>query len=112
MKLGGKIASMIFDRKISVLVGALVIFLVSIDLLMSRQILSYTNETEVVMFILTIIIGYGIGSWVLLGYTKRVSKEIRAKSGFVNSMHWTVTIIQCSLFAILVFVLFSNTTGF
>jgi hypothetical protein len=112
MKLGVKIPNIIFDRKISVIVGALAIFLVSIDLLMSRQILPYTNETEVVMFILTVIIGYGIGSWVLLGYTKRVSKEIRAKSSFVNSMHWTVTIIQFSLFAILLFVLFSNTTGF
>jgi hypothetical protein len=39
MKLGVKIPNIIFDRKISVVVGALAIFLVSIDLLMSRQIL-------------------------------------------------------------------------
>ena len=64
------------------------------------------------MFILTVIIGYGIGSWVPLGYTKKVSKEIRAKSSFINSMHWTVMIIQFSLFVILLFILFSNTTGF
>jgi hypothetical protein len=112
MKLHIRIPTILFDRKISVAVGAVVIFLVSIDLLMSRQILPYTNNTEVIMFILTVIIGYGIGSWILLGYTKRVSKEIRAKSSFINSMHRTVTIIQFSLFAILLFVLFSNTTGF
>jgi hypothetical protein len=111
MKLS-EVPSIVFDRKVYVTIVALVIFLVSIDLLMSRQILSYTNETELVMFILTVFVGYGIGSWILLGYTKKISKEIRAKSSFVNSMHWTVTIIQFSLFAILLFILFSNTTGF
>src|SRR2546427_1614671 len=112
MKFHVSISGILSNRKISVAIAAVVIFLVIIDLLMTRQILPYTNYTEEVMFILTIIIGYGIGSWVLLGYTKRVSKEIRAKSSFVNSMHWTVTIIQFSLFAILLFVFFSNTTGF
>lgn len=112
MKLSMKTPRIVFDRKVAVVVGALVVLLVSIDLLMSRQILSYTNETELVMFILTVFVGYGIGSWILLGYTKKISKEIRAKSSFVNSMHWTVTIIQFSLFAILLFILFSNTTGF
>jgi hypothetical protein len=112
MKLDVRIPNIISNRKISVVAGAVITFLVTIDLLMSRQILSYTNDTEVVMFILTVIVGFGVGSWVLLGYTKRVSKEIRAKSSFINSIHWTVTIIQFSLFAILLFVLSSNTTGF
>jgi hypothetical protein len=67
---------------------------------------------EAIMFILTIIIGYGIGSWILLGYAKRVSEEISAKSRFINLMHWTVTIVQFSLLIILLVVLFSNTTGF
>jgi len=112
MNFGVSISGILSNRKISVAIAAVVIFLVIIDLLMTRQILPYTNYTEEVMFILTVIVGYGIGSWVLLGYTKSVSKEIRAKSSFINSMHWTVTIIQFSLFAILLFVLFSNTTGF
>ena len=100
------------NKKIPVIVAAVVTFLVIIDLLMTRQILPYNNASELLMFILTILIGYGIGSWVLLGYTKRVSKEIRAKSSFINSMHWTVMIIQFSLFAVLLFVLFSNSTEF
>src|SRR5712691_2818336 len=112
MKFDVRISGILSNRSISVAIAVVVIFLVIIDLLMTRQILPYTNDTEVIMFILTVIIGYGIGSWILLGYTKRVSKEIRAKSSFINSMHWTVTIIQFSLFAILLFVLFSNTTGF
>jgi hypothetical protein len=112
MKFHVSISGILSNRKISVAIAAVVIFLVIIDLLMTRQILPYTNYTETVMFILTVIVGYGIGSWILLGYTKSVSKEIRAKSSFINSMHWTVTIIQFSLFAILLLVLFSNTTGF
>ena len=105
-------ASMVINRKVSVLVGIAIIFLVIVDLLMTRQILSYNNDMEAIMFILTIIIGYGIGSWILLGYAKRVSEEIRAKSRFINLMHWTVTIVQFSLLIILLVVLFSNTTGF
>jgi hypothetical protein len=68
---------------------------------------SYRN-IEIVIFILTVTIGYGIGSWILLGYIGRVSKEIRAKSGFINLMHWTVKVVQFSLLGILLFVLFSN----
>jgi hypothetical protein len=62
--------------------------------LVTRQILSYTNDMEILMFILTVIIGYGIGSRLLLGYITQVSKEIRAKSRFINIIHWTVIIIQ------------------
>ena len=56
---------------------------------------------EAIIFILTIIVGYGIGSWILLEYTKRVSKDIRAKLRYINLMHWTVTIIQFCLLGIL-----------
>jgi hypothetical protein len=112
VNLNVRIRNVATNRKVAFVVGAVVILIVSIDLLMSRQILSYTKDMEVVMFTLTVVIGYGIGSWILLGYTKTVSKEIRAKSHFINSMHWTVTIIQFSLLATLLFVLFNNTTGF
>jgi hypothetical protein len=77
VSLNTRLSSITMNRKIPVIVGAVVTFLVIIDLLMTRQILPYNNDSELLMFILTIIIGYGIGSWVLLGYTKRVSKEIR-----------------------------------
>jgi len=53
------------SRKISVAIGTGVIFLVIIELLMTRQILPYTNDMEVFVFILTVLIAYGIGSWVL-----------------------------------------------
>ena len=96
------------DRKIPVVIGIIIIFIVIIDLLMTRQILPYTNDMETLMFILTVIIGYGVGSWLLLGYITQVSKEIRAKSRSINIMHWTVIIIQFSLFFILLSMLFNN----
>ena len=111
MNLGVITTSITVNRKIPVIVAAVVTFLVIIDLLMTRQILPYSNDTELLMFILTVIIGYGIGSWVLLSYTRMVSKEIRAKPTFINSIHWIVVIVQFCLFIMLLFVLFSNTTG-
>src|SRR5262245_39122572 len=91
-----KINQIISNRKIATGIGFAVIFIAIVDLLMTRQILAYTNFTEFVMFVLTIIVGYGIGSWVLLGYTQQVSKELRTKSQFINLSHWIVTISQFS----------------
>lgn len=96
------------NRKIPVITGIIMIFIIIIDLLMTRQVLSYTDEMEVIMFILTVVIGYGLGSWILLGFITQVSKEIRKKSRTINIMHWTVVIIQFSLFLILLFMLLSN----
>jgi hypothetical protein len=45
------------SRKIPVITGAVMISIVIIDLLMTRQILPYTNDSEVIMFILTVVIG-------------------------------------------------------
>ncbi|HZB73615.1 MAG TPA: hypothetical protein VE378_02620, partial [Nitrososphaeraceae archaeon] len=94
--------------KVVVSVGIAIIFLVIIDLLVTRQILPNYRPIEVIFFILTVVIGYGFGSWILLWYTKRVSKEIRSRSRFINLMHWTVTVVQFSLLGILLFVLFYN----
>jgi hypothetical protein len=102
------IVSAVNSRKAAVLVGIVIIFLVIIDLLVTRQVLPSYRNIEIAIFIFTIIIGYGIGSWILLGYIGRVSKEIRSRSRFINLMHWTVMVVQFSLFGILLFVLFSN----
>jgi hypothetical protein len=70
VNVGVKLPSTTMNKKLPVIVAGVVTFLVIIDLLMTRQILPYTNEIEHLMFILTVIIGFAIGSWVLLGYTK------------------------------------------
>ena len=100
---------MILNRKITTVTGAVIISIIIIDLLMTRQILPYTYNMEVIMFILTIAIGYGLGSGILLRYTTQISKTIRAKSRFINIMHWTVIVIQFALLGILLLILFSNT---
>ena len=99
------------NRKIPVIIGIIIIFIVIIDLLMTRQILPYTDDMEIVMFTLTVFIGYGIGSWILLGYITQISNEIRTKSRIINIMHWTVIIIQFSLFLILLSMLFNNNSN-
>ena len=104
--------STLTSRKASVIAGFSIIFLVIVDLLMTRQILSYNNNTEAIMFILTVVIGYGIGSFVLLGFTKRVSEEIRSKSRFHNLTFWTMAIVQFFLLGLLLVVFFTNTTEF
>jgi hypothetical protein len=96
------------DRKIPIIIGIIIIFTVIIDLLMTRQILPYTKDMETLMFILTVFIGYGVGAWVLLGYITQVSKEIRTKSRIINIMHWTVIVIQFSLFLMLLYTIFNN----
>jgi hypothetical protein len=100
------------SRKVAVITACVVIILVVVDLLMTRQILPYNNTSETVMFILTVVVAYGVGSWILLGYTKQAISGLRAISRFINIMYWAVTIIQFCLLAILVFVIFNNSSRF
>ncbi|MGB8085396.1 MAG: hypothetical protein WCF07_03805 [Nitrososphaeraceae archaeon] len=97
------------SRKITVAIGLAIIFLVILDLLVTRQILPYSTDVETTLFMSTVVVGYGLGSWILLGYTRKVSEEIRAKSRFINVLHWTVTITQFALLVILLVILFSGT---
>jgi hypothetical protein len=106
------IAPPIRSRKVAVITACVVIFLVVVDLLMTRQIVPYNNTSETVMFILTVVVAYGVGSWILLGYTKQAISGLRAKSHFINIMYWAVTIIQFFLLAILIFVIFNNSSRF
>src|SRR5215212_10990139 len=95
-------------RTVSIYTAAVMIVLVILDLLATRQILYFDNTSEIVLFTLTVVIGYGLGSWILLEYTRQITANLRSKSLLVNTTHWTVTIIQFSIFAILLFVLYNN----
>ena len=61
---------------------------------MTRQILPYgtasASVVEFVLFVLTVVIGYGIGTWAVIGYTGKISKELRTKSRLINIMYLTV----------------------
>src|ERR687886_3100055 len=95
-------------RETSIAIAAIVIILIILDLLMTCQILPYGTASasivEIVLFVLTVIIGYGIGTWALIGYTGKISKELRTKSRLINMMYLTVLIVQLSLLGILLFV--------
>ncbi|MDQ6724268.1 MAG: hypothetical protein M3Z01_08400 [Thermoproteota archaeon] len=78
----------IYSEKITAITAAFIITIIIIDLLTSRQLLQdgklNTNTYETIIFILTVSIGYGIGSFILLTYTGRISRELRPRSQFIN----------------------------
>ncbi len=96
------------SRKVAIATAAVISILVIIDLLATRQVLYLDNAGQTTLFIITVIISYGIGSWILLGYTKHVTRDLGSKSSFVKITHWGVTITQFSLFAILLYVIYDN----
>ena len=100
------------SRKIFSAIASIIVILVILDLLTTRQVLPYgtvtTSIMEIILFVLTVVVGYGIGFWILLAYTKKVTIGLRTKSAFVRIMDLAVTIIQFSLFGILLFVIYNN----
>jgi signal transduction histidine kinase len=107
----GLILSIIGSKTATIILGISIIFIAIIDLLVTRQLLPYNDLSQSIMFTLTVSVGYGVGSWILLEYAHRVSKEIRNRSLFCNIMHWSVIITQFALFGVLLFMLFLGTTN-
>ena len=99
---------LIDNKKIPIVTSGVIIVLVVLDLLATRQILYFDNTYEIVLFLLTVVVGYGVGSWILLEYVGKATANLRKKSKLLNTMHWSVAIIQFSLFLILLFILFNN----
>ena len=95
-------------RKIAISVAGVLIVLAVIALLTTRQIIFFDNNLQTLLFLLVVTLGFGIGSWILLEYTKRASSALRAKSRSINRIHWAATIIQFVLLAIMVIVIFHN----
>ena len=77
------------SRKASIAVSILIITLLSLILFSVRQnILTYDNTLETVYFILTVVIAYGIGSWLLLGYIRQANTSLETKRGpILKSLH-------------------------
>ena len=88
------IPELLGNTQLPIAMGISIIVLVIIALLMTRQLLDYTHISGNIMMIMTIVISYGIGSFVLLSFAHRVSRELRGKSLLSNLMHWTVIIVQ------------------
>jgi hypothetical protein len=88
--------------------GIAMVVLVIIDLLITRQILPRGREAEDIMFILTVIICYGVGSWLFFKFTERISSRIRNRSRFFKLVHKFAIIVQFSLLGILLIIIFGN----
>jgi hypothetical protein len=103
----------IANRKVTIAVSWILIALLNITLLSSRQSILTFNETlETLYFILTVTIGWGLASWFLLGYTSKVTVDLRTKSPLINLMQCAVAIIQFALLAVLLCVMFDRSLEF
>jgi hypothetical protein len=78
-----------------------IVAIVIVDLLATRQMFPYDNFSGSIIFVLNIVIAYGIGSYVVLRYVRKISADMRTKSLFLNSMFWIVAAVQIILLAIL-----------
>lgn len=100
-----------YSTKLLICITAVMLFLIIISLLLTRQILTLDNVFQMIIFLLVAGVGYGLASWVLLKYIKQTSNILRAKSLFVKRLHLFVSIVQYSLLGILLFVIYDNTTN-
>src|ERR687886_1337951 len=98
------------NRNLSIATAGVIITLVILDLFTTRQILYFNNTSQIVLFILTAGIGYGIGSWILLAFTTYITKDLRAKSKLIKIMHIAVVLVQFILMGILFYILYNNLT--
>jgi hypothetical protein len=98
------------SRKASIAISILIITLLSLILFSVRQnILTYDNTLETVYFILTVVIAYGIGSWLLLGYIIQANTSLETKRGpTLKSLHLAVVLTQLSMLSIMLFVIFDR----
>ena len=89
-------------RKIAISVAGVLVVLAVFALLTTRQIIFFDNNLQTLLFLLVVILGFGVGSWILLEYTKRTSSALRAKSRSINRIHLIATILQFVLLAIMI----------
>jgi len=107
--------SLTFYRKAAIASAIAITIILVVDTLTTRQILPYTNTTGSLLFILNIIIAYGIGSWVLIRYVKKVSEVIISSKSFISHLIKFGMITQFILLVLLSiifveFYLFDNST--
>ena len=110
------------SRKASIAISAVIITLLSLILFSVRQnILTYDNTLETVYFILTVVIAYGIGSWLLLGYVKQTARTTTTtiikgsaiyRSPLISLLHIAVIIVQFAMLGIMLFVIFDRTSEY
>lgn len=99
------------NRKLTIVTAAVIVILIILNLLATRQIIYFDNTGEIALFTLTTVLGYGIGALILLGFTRHITKDLLKRSPLLQIMHIMVTVIQFSLLAILLFIMYNNITN-
>ena len=57
---------------------------------------------------LTIVVGWGLASWLLLGHASNATATLRKRSRLISLIHLSVTVLQFALTGFLIFVLFNR----
>jgi len=57
-------------KHVTIFTSAVFIVFVIVSLLLTRQIIYFDNTLQTFVFLLIVVGGYGIGSWILLEYIK------------------------------------------
>jgi hypothetical protein len=80
------------NRRVSVGIAVVITTLITIDLLATRQILFFDNTWQTIIFILTVVVAYGIGSLILLIYTRkmRIIEHVEKRNHFMNIIYFGV----------------------
>src|SRR6478736_8150613 len=95
------------SRKLAATTLGIILTIIIIDLITTRRILPYNNTSEDILFVVTIVI-ISIGSFILLAYTKRVIKEIYARSLFIKTIFIFTVLGTALILGILWTMLFSD----
>ncbi len=95
------------SRKLAATTLAVMLTIIIIDLLTTRQILAYNNTSEDVLFVTTMVI-ISIGSFILLAYTKNVIRELYPRSSLLKTIFISVVLISILLLGTLWIMLFSD----
>lgn len=94
----------------SIATAIAITILIIIDLLATRQILFFDSTWQTIIFILTVVIAYGLGSFIFLAYARKIRRAelVEKRSHFMEIMYFGVTIVQFSLLAILISIIVGN----
>jgi hypothetical protein len=101
------------SRRVSVVTAVVITTLITIDLLATRQILFFDNTWQTIIFVLTIVVAYGLGSLILLTYTRKVSavELVEKRNHFMKIIYFGVVIVQFSLLTILISIIVGNSVN-
>ena len=83
------------NRRVSIVTAIVITTLLIVDLLATRQILFFDNTWQSIIFVLTIVVAYGMGSLILLTYTRKVRavELVEKRNHFMNIMYFGVVVV-------------------